>query len=381
MWIFYICALIPVAIGAYLFLQDVEVVWWEWILSSAAAFLLAGVMHMGVISGMTSDVETWSGQIVKVSHHPRWVEEYEESHTRTVGSGEDAHTETYYTTEHETHDEHWVATRDFGSDINESNISHSDFNEIGKKFGGKIFTDGTQSTSHFGGSFDGGDRNIYSINNVTGYMEPVTMTQTFENRIKASPSVFSFSKVPTNINVYPWPDNPDWRHSDRLMGTANVLINHYKWDCLNTSLGPTKKVNLIMVGFGNNGPDYGHWQQSKWIGGKKNDLVITFGGATLTKPAQWAYVFGWTENELVKKNIESLLMENPVNDNLIPLIDKEVRNHYTKKDWHKFDYISITPPGWSYGVYFMLMILTQGGLYYYFHINEYSKRSFRYGQW
>jgi len=374
MWIFYICALIPVAAGAFFLWKDEEVVWWEWLIGAGAAFLLAGIMHIIAIKGMTSDTETWSGQVVKISHCPRWEERYTETHSETVDDGNGkSHTRTWTTTEYETHSEHWVAHRDFGSYTDGINIDEDDFNDIHRKFGGKIYTDGKQSSSHWDGTHSGGDNNIYSVDNVRGYIEPVTTLRSFENRIKAAPTVFSFTKVPTNINVYPWPENPDWRHSDRLLGTASILVNHYKWDCMNASLGFRKRVNVIMVGFGSEPSDYGQWQQAKWIGGKKNDLVLCFGGGGRNQVPLWSYVFGWTENELVKKNLQTILMDNIIDDNIIPLISAEVSQNYIIKDWHKFDYIAISPPTWSYWVYFISMILTQGALYYFFNVNEYGK--------
>lgn len=376
MWFFYVFALLPVAVGAFFLWKDKQVVWWEWLISAGAAFALAGMLHGCAIAGMTGDIETWSGQVIKVSHHPRWVERWIQHHseTYTTGSGKDqqTHTRHWTTTEYDTHPEHWMADRNFGSYTDEAEISQSEFDEIGRKFGGNLYEDGKQSYHH-GGTVNSGDRNIYSIDNVRGYVEPVTTTKSFENRIKAAPTVFSFTKVPTNITVYPWPTNPDWRHSSRLCGTASVLVNLYKWDCLNASLGPRKRVNLILVGFTKEGADYGQWQQAKWIGGKKNDLVLCFGGATKNQPAQWSYVFGWTENELVKKNLQTILLQNPINDSILPLIAEEVNKNYVIKDWHKFDYIAIAPPTWSYWVYFISMILIQGGLYWFFHTNEYGK--------
>jgi len=41
--------------------------------------------------------------------------------------------------------------------------------------------------------------------NKTGWIQPVTKWVSFENRIKAAPSVFSFVAVPTNINVFSYP--------------------------------------------------------------------------------------------------------------------------------------------------------------------------------
>lgn len=375
MLLFYVCALIPVAIGAILWWRDKEIVWWEWLIGSIAAFAVAGIMHAVAIIGMTADEETWSGQISKISYFPEWTERYEETHTSTTTDSKGhSHTRTWTTTEYDTHSEHWVAYRDFGTYDDDVNIEHQTYNEIAVKFGGTQHKDGEQSNDHFGGTCSSGDDSIYSVDNVNGYVSPVTTTRRFENKIKAAPTLFSFSKVPTNIDVYPWPDNPDWMHSDRLLGTASVLVDHYKWDCMNSSLGPRKKVNVIMVGFtADKSMDYGHYQEAKWIGGKKNDLVITFGGGSTTKPATWAYVFGWTESDLVKEDIQSMLLSHPINNDLIPLISKEIIANYKIKDWHKFDYISIEPPTWSYWVYFISMIVVQGGLYLFFQFNDQGK--------
>jgi hypothetical protein len=376
MWFFYLFSLIPVAIGAYLFYKNNTIIWGEWVGGTVAAFVLAGIMHCVAIWGMTDDIETWSGYITKVSHHPEWVEHWIEIHTETytTGSGENqqTHTRTWTTDEYDTHHEHWVAHRDFGTLIDEAEIEQVIFNSLSKKFGGNLFTDGLQPLNH-GGDRHSGDRNIYSVNNDKGYIAPVTTTQRFENRIKASPTMFSFTTVPTNINVYPWPSNDDWMKSDRLLGTASVLIDIYKFDRMNSLLGPRKKVNVIMVGFVDEGPEYGQWQQAKWIGGKKNDLVLCFGGATTKKKAEWAYVFGWTENELVKNNLQSILMSHPINNDILPLIVEEINKNYVIKDWSKFDYISVQPPIWSYWTFVILLVITQAGLYIWFHKNDFSK--------
>lgn len=382
MWFFYLFALVPVLVGAFFLWKDEKVTWVEWLAGSAAAFLLAGILHACAIFGMTADEETWSGQITKISHYPEWVERWTEHHSETTTDSKGhSHTRHWTTTEYDRHSEHWVAFRNFGTYNDSEYIEESLFNEIKQHFGNKLFDDGTQSNDHFGGTRVSGDDNIYSVNDDSGYVYPVTTTKRFENRIKAAPTVFSFSKVPTNILVYAWPENPDWMHSDRLLGTASVLVNHYKWDCMNTSLGPRKRVNVILVGFGNQSSDYGQYQQAKWIGGKKNDLVICFGGASKGQPAQWSYVFGWTESELVKKNLQSLLVQHPIDDSIIPLIADEVAQNYVIKDWHKFDYITIDPPTWSYWVYFIFMILTQSGLYIYFQKNEFDKFSTSGNRW
>ena len=77
----------------------------------------------------------------------------------------------------------------------------------------------------FSSLIDGGDNNIYSTRNATGYIYPVTCERHFENKIKAAPSVFSFAKVPQGVPVHPWPKNPDWMHSGRLIGVNDNVAN------------------------------------------------------------------------------------------------------------------------------------------------------------
>lgn len=385
MWLFYICSLLPILIGLGLLIANYrkQIVWQEWAIGSGAALLTAVVFHMISCIGMTRDIQTYSGMITSIAHYGAWVEEYQQMHTRSVPTGTDKNgnttytTEVYYTTEHDHHPEKWMVERDFGKRTDEVEISENLYSQILFRFGDKINKTQKQSTSHVGGSYDGGDQNIYITDNNTGYIYPVTKNLTFENKVKAAPSLFSFPKVPTNVVVYPWPENPDWLKSERLLGTASVFFSRRLFDLLNTSIGPSKKVNLIMVGFEEGiSEEYGHWQEAAWIGGKKNDLVICFGGGNTNKPADWSYVFGWTERELVKQNLKTLLINNPLNNNLLNEIKTEVINNYQIKDWSKFDYITIEPPPWSYWAYFITMIITQSGLWIWFHTNDIGENKF-----
>ena len=371
---FYLIALIPSIIGSILFICNRKVNWMEWIGGTLIAFLVSGIMHGIAIYKMTADLETWSGEITHVCHFPRWVEEYEKMHTRQVADGvdKDGHTtyrtEIYYTTEHDTHHEHWVAYLNFGTISEERGISLQTFNEIKARFGGVIEDGGKQSTSH-GGHFDGGDNNIYRTSNKTGYIYPVTTIRHFENRIKAAPTLFSFPSIPTNCPVYEWPENPNWMASDRLLGVSGV--DPREFDLMNSRLGPIKLINVIMVGFNSADSMLGQWQEAKWIGGKKNDLVICYGFES-TK-VLWAYCFGWTEKDICKRNLETIILTHPINNNIIPLIENEIKTNYVKKDWHKFDYITIEPPRWAYVVLIIVMIITQIAFWFWADSNEFDK--------
>ncbi len=381
MVIFYLIALVPILIGAFLWYKNKEICWQEWLIGSVVSLGLAGIFNLVAvlnIHSQTKDTETWSGYLTQVEYHPRWVEEWIQIHTEIYACGTDSNgnttycTRTYTTIEHTTHPEHWEAERYFGVVSDSVDISQSLYNEIKYKFGNGIFDGGKQRMWH-GGSFDGGDNNIYATQNETKFTYPAVINKSFENRIKATPNLFQFTKASTNLNIYSYPKNDTWNKSDRLLGTSFVLIDNFKFDQMNARLGSKKLVNVVFAGYGNKDAIYGQYQQAKFLGGKKNDLVLCFGGGSRTNKANWSFVFGWSEKEIVKRNLETILLNNPINDDILPLIEEEISKNYLIKDWKKFDYIRIQPKTWVYFVYIILVLIIQTGLWIYFHNNEFSK--------
>lgn len=354
----YLIALIPAIVGIILYICDKEITWLEWLGSTAIAFLCSGLIHLVVITGMGRDIQTLSGQISRAVHYPEWVERYTVTVTTTDNKG---HTHSHTETRHRTHYEDWKAETTIDD---EHDISKDFFNEVSINF--KNLT----TESPYKDGFVSGDPNIYVAYNKTKYVYPVTSLRTWQNKIKVSPSVFSFTKVPKSIPVYEYPPNGNWLKSDRLLG--NVPIDLLEFDRMNSRLGPLKKVNVVIIYFGNKESSIAKWQQAKWIGGKKNDLVICYGGQKNNK-ADWAFCFGWTEKELVKRNLETIFLDNKIDSGIITNIEQEVRKNYLIKEWKKFDYITIYPPAWSYWVLIILMIITQGAFWYWAQTNDFEK--------
>ena len=233
---------------------------------------------------------------------------------------------------------------------------------------------GRRTTGEHNSRMIAGDPNDYTADpSKTHWIEPVTKKVSWENKVKAAPSVFSFIKVPTNVPVFSWPENPDPFHSQRVLGTAGKYISTLEWDKLNAYLGGRKKINLIIVGFDSSDSMLGQYQQAKWIGGKKNDLVITVGGKDLKKP-DWCFTFGWTDSELSKQDITSYVLVNGLTTNLYPFITKEVIMHYQIKEWKKFDYIRVEPATKYYYWFLGFMVVTQVGLYIFFSMNDFDKQ-------
>jgi len=373
MVIFYFLAMLPIIFGFFLWWKNERIVFWEWLVGSAVAMATAGLMHYLTAKNLTGDVETWSGTAVHVEYHTAWTETYQQMRTRTVGSGKRSRTEVYYTTEFDFHPEHWRAYLDFDSERQEIRISHDYYSQIKREFGGSIVHGGRQSPSHLGGYRFSGDNNIYRTPNTTGFFRPVTQIKSFENRIKAARSVFSFVHPPSTVNLFPYPANNDPFLSDRLLGLAKEHIGAYDWDSLNARLGPKKLVNLILIGF-NGDTDLSQFQESLWIGGKKNDLVLTYGfdGNKVT----WTRVFGWSESDVCKRNLETIMLKGISRKGIFKEIEDEVSANYVIKDWHKFDYLSIEPELKHFVIFFLVLVVTQAGLYIYFHQNQFSKDSY-----
>jgi hypothetical protein len=381
----YLIACIPAIVGAVLWITNKKFNAIEWVVSAGAAFAVAGIIHASVVAGITADVETWSGQMSKAVHHPKWVEKYQkavyktESYTTTVGSGKNRRTVTrtrsvfsHYETRYRTHHKHWVAHISYGTKSTTQSISEGFYNQIKKNWGGEKCQ---KTVNGYRPGFYSGDRNDYVLQRKTDYIYPAVTTYHFENRVKAAPSVFSFPKVPEGTKVHPYPKHPSWRQSCRLLGHAPGPVSILEWDRMNARLGPRKKVNVILIGFGRQDSSIAHMQEAKWIGGKKNDLVICYGDDK--EKTTWAYVFGWTEKEIVKRNLETILLDNPVDNGIIPLVENEIMENYSIKEWEKFNYISVEPPTYAYLILLGVMLVTQSGIYAWALLNRFNKKGER----
>lgn len=380
MHFFYLLALLPLIVGFFIWYNNQEVNWIEWLAASAVAFLLAGIFHALAIHGMTRDVETWSGYITSARQFSAWREYYEEAiyrtecHTVCTGSGKnrECHEECHQVFDHwesrrRWHDAYWEAYSNISTTYR---ISQDKYKYFVKQFGQQSTIKGDRTTFEHNSKMIDGDPNDYTTDRVSGWIEPVNVTKEWTNRIKASPSVFSFITVPKDIPVFPYPNNDDPWQSRRLLGQAAKHFNIFKFDQMNARLGASKRVNVIIVGFDSDDSMLAEYQRAKWIGGKKNDVVLCYG-------RNWTRVFGWTDSEVCKQNLQELLLQHPKNDDLLPLIEGEIRQNYVLKDWKQFDYITIKPKFGFVVAYFICLIIAETALYAFFIQNDYNKTNTR----
>jgi hypothetical protein len=343
---FYVFAVIPFIVGGLLWYAGKEVHWIEWLGGSLIGFAMAGLFHWIAMDSQTADIETWSGQLTNGRHVARWQEYYEEAIYRTVytGSGKNRTSHrvfSHWESHRRWHDDRYSITSNIDMAYD---VDKDAFDKVAKTWGGVSATPGRRTTGEHDSKMIDGDPNDYVTVNRTGFVWPVTKLVKFENKIKATPTTFSYAKVPEKVPVFHYPPNKNSFTSDRLVGSA-VVVDTFKFDQMNARLGPSKRVNVIVVGFGARDSSAAQWQEAAWTGGKKNDVVICFGG--LNKSPAWVHAFGWTEKKTCLRQLESIVLEKGFTEETLPLIEAEIKADYVLKDWKKFDYIKVPAPMWS----------------------------------
>ena len=358
MYIYYLLALIPVIIGGIILMvsNNKETSIKQWIFGSIAAFIVAGMIHAMTVYGMTQDLEVWTGEISNAIYYPHWVNTYEEAHHTYDSDGNISMT--WYTTEHDNMDNYSEMNVSFGSGVVEAmRIDNNYFEQLSRKFNNRSFS------TPFKSRFYSGDRNVYHTFNKDKLCIPITIEKSFKNRVKASPSSFSFEKVPANIPAFDYPYSKNVYRSNRLVGDAANKLDIGLFDQLNSRVGRLKKGNVIVVGFNSPDSKLGDYQRDKWLSGKKNDIVICYGVGTLeygVTNVVWTKAFSWgDDNKKLLGNLEKMFKEEPINNSVLPKMEKEIFNNFKKMEWSKLDYIKISPSPMWYWIYGIVMLISQ----------------------
>lgn len=381
--IFYLLALLPILVWAIQWVFNKRVIWKEAAVGAGAALIVATMFHAIDASDVwvPADTETWSGRVQYAQFQPKWREYYEEAIYRT---------EIYYTTDSKGnrhmhtrrvfshwegrrrwHDDRWWTETELGTFA----IDQGRYADILKEFGGVEKVEGDRRTGEHNSRMIEGTPHDDRTVNVTGYVYPVTTNKKFDNRLlKTTDSLYNFEPVTSEqmTKLFEWPENDDKFDSSRLLGTANGLWSQRSWDQMNAVLGPEKWINLIAVGFpAGTSLETGILQEHYWKGGKKNDLVLTYGGDP--KHPEWAYVFGWTEHETVKRLLENRLREGSATTAEISAL---VRAEYELLPFEeKFAHVEVQTPWWYYLIFFVVVAASQGVAHFVFSTNYVSKNN------
>lgn len=296
---------------------------------------IAGVLLVWGISMLpiANDKKFESGAIWQTKYHPYFVEEYRQPHTVCTSTGKTTSCYTYYTTEHAVYKDRWSV---WDTLDREWNVSQSYHNKIKQDFGNRVTITKPNKCKN-GGKIIKGDPNVYVYNNYTRtYNYPTNRIVGWHNKLKQKSNVF---KRETEYKKA-YPKSISIETTNRLMVEENGLTKK-DWDILNSRLyDEVFKVNLILTKIDK--AEDAKKLEDAWISGKKNDLVICIEGRY--KEPRFVKVFGWSSQSIVKRKLESYILDKGIGKDNLEEIYKIIQKDYLPYDFNRFKYLVLTPP-------------------------------------
>lgn len=356
----------PIAGAAFAWIKFHTIAWWETAVSLLVALIVIWATLFISDKLSSSDTYTQSGRITQVIHTPYWHARWTETERYTVRDSKgNKSTRTRTVTKNRDYPPTWKAITTVG----ELTITKDYYSYIAKEHG-------EEKKRGFRPHFDHGDRNDY-FSYVKDDPEfcnyPVTNLFNWENHLKNSNSILKQKKISPEqaqkLKLFNYPEN-DHFLSSRLIG--GVPISAWDWDKMNSAISLKKQVNLILVNCGNNTLEYAKNLQSFWQNGKKNDLILCYGGNP-----RWSYVFGWSNSELVKQNLATLLLDKEINKAIVDDIKNEVVKNFKPFKWEQTEQIGHPVPITGVCVAFVLVCASQAVCFMFFNSNNHGKRNRR----
>lgn len=378
----YLAFLIPVIFAILLFIfYRHKTQWWEVTIPMIVTLLFVLIAKWISVKSLIQDTEWLGGYVTEVRYYEDWNEKVSCRHpiycSRTVCSGSgktrSCHTQTYvcghvHPYDVDYHPEYWTAETTLGR----YTISHEKYNRLVNQFGtGKQFVELNRNYHT-----DDGDmyKTIWGQQRET--LEPVATTETYENRPKASHTIFHFQELDSfEIKTYKpfeYPEIFDQYRQNTLMGLDDKDAQH-RLQVVNSLFGASKKVRAFLLVFKNQPREAGLVQERYWQGGNMNEIVVCV-GVDDSNNIKWGHVFSWTESTGVKIKIKHEIESETIFDvnKVIDTIEDEVKFEWKIKDFHDFDYINIEPTiGQIIFIYITTLIINLG-LGYWIIVNEFE---------
>lgn len=210
--------------------------------------------------------------------------------------------------------------------------------------------------------------------------DPVAVEHSFTNYVKAVPDSL-FHNVDTHkfeklIPTYP-DDVFDFYRINRAFAMGVAVPDLADWNqdisLMLRKLGPQRQANVIVVFANTADQSYLYALEGKWIGGKKNDIIVVL-GVTQYPKIDWVGVSSWTDKALFKVQLRDDIMAlgNVDRAQIIQAIDKNTMATFKRKSMKDFEYLKhqIEPPTWVLILALVLGIVASVGATFYFYRND-----------
>ncbi len=359
----WLALLIPVLVAFVLyFFFNHNTIWWEFLIPFGASFLLILIMKFSTELSQTSDTEYWSETASKAVYSEPWDEEVPCTHSYDCNCHTDSkgheHCSTCYRHSYDVdyHPAKWELISSSGNSIT---ISEAKYNYFVGKWKNKSFAE--QNRDYH--SIDGNCYITYWPQN-DNMIECMVSSHSYENRIQASHSVFSYPELKeTDIKFYGLYDYPNITEGYKQIsilgyGDTTQRRAENKMQILNARLGPKKQAKVFVLIFKNKSADVAYQQECYWKGGNKNEFVVCI-GIDNAYNVKWCRPFSFTEVQEVKIETRNFVQQMG-QINLLKVSDflySEIDTKFKRKNFKDFSYITVEPKGWQVTLTFILTII------------------------
>jgi hypothetical protein len=207
--------------------------------------------------------------------------------------------------------------------------------------------------------------------------DAVALTDTYINYLKPSEhSLFNDSKL---LNKYSdrVPEYPgkvyDYHYVDRVLTDKVALPEQDKWNQalanMVKELGDRYQVNTIVLFTSVPEQDYYNAVRQKWLGGKKNDVILIIGTPNFPD-IDWVRTLSWTDNELFKVELQDDvydLKKVTTPEPVMTQLHDHIAKNFVRKEMKDFDYLKdeVSPePEWYLVALFMAIAACLGMHYW-----------------
>jgi Ca2+/Na+ antiporter len=357
--------------------------WWEFCLMVAVPAIFIVVMKLMVTISQTSDTEYWGGWDVTAEYYEKWREEYDETYTETVGTGKDART--VVKTRHVVvdHPPEWYAIDSNGV---KKSVTRSHYDWLKQKWGVRdketnlvhmnqtSFGDGDMWTARWTGSEETRvlSTTVHSYENRTQaskvfYWPPVEEEEQEQFALHQYPSVSYtsgglFSGGTVNYHTTP-----------SILGNGGpTTAKANEQLCLHNALmGKRKQVRMWILIYHDQPESAALHQKNLWENGNKNEFILCI-GVDKEFNVEWANVFSWCEQELLKLEVRDFVLDQKkLNlEEVVGYMTTNVDRKFSRREFAEFSYLSVEPPFWGIMLTFFLTLAVDAGLAYWIIHNE-----------
>jgi len=382
--IIWLAMLIPVITAGILYKKyQHKTLWWEFLIPVIVSVLLIACSKALIEHAQTRDTEFWGGVMQRAEYYEAWDEEVPCTHQNPCTcSNKDGSCTSFHGYQHaydvDYHSPYWqiIDSNNITVAINEQR-----FEALARHFGNRIFHD-----MHRDYHSNDGDMYRATWDRKEETLVPVTTAHSYENRVAISDSVFNFPEVnPQDFGLFEYPEITNFYHCDSIHGSGDQTqgIANTKLNRWNAQIGASSQVRMLVLVFENLPIQAGFDQESYWKGGNKNEFVVTV-GVDDAKKIQWCHVFSWTEVETLKVNVREHVMDQG-NLNLEELVNwmaPQVQQHFIRKPFADFDYLTIEPPAWAILLVFFIVAAVNGGLSWWIVCSQHQEEGWsRWHRW